>query len=166
VGVAIWNARQESPARPKTHLRNGARAFRSPRAAAWRERRAASAEALYIYAAAKFVNVVHPERQLPFTWTTRFREMNRTNMRRGMGEALISIGALAILMVALVSIDPRVRDHVLRAASEPSVSDTSARISSLGSDLLVAARDQTVAHAPLAIFVAAGVVLFLFMVRT
>jgi hypothetical protein len=92
--------------------------------------------------------------------------MSRMHIRQGLGDALISMGALVILAVTLVSIDPRVRDHVLNAASRPSVSDTSARIGDLGSALILAVRDQTIAHAPLAIFVAAGVVLFLFMVRT
>ena len=87
-------------------------------------------------------------------------------MRRVFNDALISVGALAILLVALVSIDDRVRDHVVRSVEGASVAGAGAQIGNLGSVVVEAALDQSVAHAPLAIFVVAGVVLFLCMVRT
>ena len=87
-------------------------------------------------------------------------------MRRVFNDALISVGALVILLVALVSIDERVRERVVYAVRGASVSDTGAQLGDLGSVIVEAALDQSVANAPMAIFVVAGVVLFLCMVRT
>lgn len=87
-------------------------------------------------------------------------------MRRGLGDALMSAGALVILGVALVSLDARVRDYVWRFVSGTSVTDARLEIGDLGSVILAALRDQTMSHAPLTIFVVAGAVLFLFMVKT
>lgn len=87
-------------------------------------------------------------------------------MRGGLRDALISGGALVILAITLMSVDARVRDQVVSTARTTSVSEAGHRVGDLGSTLLLAARDQTVEHAPLAIFVVAGAILFLFMVRT
>jgi hypothetical protein len=87
-------------------------------------------------------------------------------MRRVFNDALISAGALTVLLVALVSVDERVRDYVVRSARGADISSTGAMLQGLGAIVMEAALDQSVAHAPLAIFVVAGVVLFLCMVRT
>lgn len=90
-------------------------------------------------------------------------------MRRVFNDALISIGALAILLVALVSIDDRVRVHVTRViwhTSPADVADASAELGGIGPILVAAVRDQSVAHAPLMIFVVAAVALVLCMLRT
>ena len=92
--------------------------------------------------------------------------MGTDRIRHGLGEALISLGAVAILAIVLVSADDRVRDYAARMITWPSVHNASLRAADLGSVILVAARDQAVDHAPLAIFVPAGAALFLFMVRT
>lgn len=88
-------------------------------------------------------------------------------MRRFFNDALISVGGLAILLLVLVSIDPRVREHVSRigngvAAGE--IGGTSA--GDLGSIVMLAALDQSVAHAPLVLFAVAAAVLFFCMLRT
>lgn len=87
-------------------------------------------------------------------------------MRRHLNDALISAGALSLLLVALVSIDDRVRDHVVRSVRDASVSRITARVGDLGSTVIEAGLEQSVAHAPLALFVVAAVVLVIFMLRT
>ena len=87
-------------------------------------------------------------------------------MRRVFNDALISMGALAILFVTLVSIDERVRDYLSLAVRDANAADAGAGLVNLGGVLLLAARDQSLAHAPLTIFVVAAVVLVLFMLRT
>jgi hypothetical protein len=90
-------------------------------------------------------------------------------MRRRIGDVLVSIGALALLLLALVSVDDRVREQVsLRLAAPPSaqMATVEARARDLTAIVFAAVRDQSLAHAPLMIFVLAATVLFLFMVRT
>lgn len=87
-------------------------------------------------------------------------------MKRGLGDALMSAGALVTLGIALVSLDERVRDYTWRFVSRTSVADARVEIGDVGSAIISAMRDQTMAHAPLTIFVVAGAILFLFMVRT
>ncbi len=87
-------------------------------------------------------------------------------MRRLFNDALIFAGGLIVVLVALVSIDDRVRDHVVGSVRGASVAGTGAQIGDMGSIVLKAALDQSVAHAPLAIFVVAAAVLVLFMLRT
>ena len=71
-----------------------------------------------------------------------------------------------MLIAILVSADDRVREYAERTLTWPSMSSAGDRATDLGSVLLVAVRDQAVDHAPLAIFVVAGVALFLLMFRT
>lgn len=88
-------------------------------------------------------------------------------MRRAFNDALISVGALAVLLIILVSVDSRVREHAVRVmngATSGSVADTA--LADIGSIVFVAARDQSVAHAPLAIFVVVAGLLLLVMLRT
>jgi hypothetical protein len=90
-------------------------------------------------------------------------------MRRPFGDALLSIGALAILLIALVSVDDRVREQVsLRLSARPSVELAAAgeRLRDLTSVVFEAARHQSIDHAPLMIFALAASVLVLFMLRT
>jgi hypothetical protein len=87
-------------------------------------------------------------------------------MQRPFNDALISAGALVVLLVALVSIDDRVRDQVESWVRGASVASIGHQIGDTGSVVLEATLDQSVAHAPLAIFVVAAVVLTIFMLRT
>jgi len=87
-------------------------------------------------------------------------------MRRVLNDALISAGALVVLLVMLVSIDGRVRDQIAGSMRYASVAGTGAQIGNVGSIVLEAVLEQSVAHAPLAIFSVAAVVLVLFMLRT
>ena len=90
-------------------------------------------------------------------------------MRRAFGEALMSAGALAILLLALVAVDDRVREQIsLRLTTGPSVELANAgeRVRDLTTVIVEAARDQSIEHAPLLIFVLAATVLVMFMLRT
>jgi len=90
-------------------------------------------------------------------------------MRRPFGDALVSIGALAILLAVLVSVDDRVREQVsLRLNAQPSVELKAAgeQVRDLSSVVFQAARDQSIEHAPLMIFALTATVLVLFMLRT
>ena len=91
-------------------------------------------------------------------------------MRRASSDALISLGALVLLLIALVSIDDRIRERVERLLTAP---PSSAEIVGVGNDIenvssvmFRAARSQSVEHAPLVIFGVAAGILVLFMLRT
>jgi hypothetical protein len=90
-------------------------------------------------------------------------------MRRVFGDAMISLGAVLVLMIALVSIDPRVRDQ-LSGFWGPSgtyaVANVSSQLREVSTVALSVARDQGIANAPLMIFALAATVLVLFMLRT
>jgi hypothetical protein len=92
-------------------------------------------------------------------------------MRRAFGDALISLGALACLLLVLVASNDRVRQQVsLRFGSGPHGSadlvNAGTQVSDLVTVIAQAARDQSLDHAPLMIFVLAASVLVLFMLRT
>jgi len=84
------------------------------------------------------------------------------------GDALLSVAALGILLIALVAIDDRVREQLLMRVSlgpTAEIADLGSRLSDVASIVAVAARTQSIEHAPLMIFVLAATVLVLFMLR-
>jgi hypothetical protein len=90
-------------------------------------------------------------------------------MRRAFGEALMSAGAVAILLIGLVAVDDRVREQLsLRFAGRPSVELAGAGqgMRDLTNIIASAARDQSLEHAPLLIFALAAGILVLLMLRT
>lgn len=91
-------------------------------------------------------------------------------MRRVYGDVLGSLAALAVIVAALLAVDDRVREQVaLRftgAASKADLVHAGARVRDLTVVVFDAARDQSLEHAPLMIFVLAASVLLLFMLRT
>jgi hypothetical protein len=91
-------------------------------------------------------------------------------MRRVISDGLISFGALLLLLLALVSIDDRVRQRVTDLLHTPpssaDVVGAGARIGQISNVVFKAARDQSVEHAPMVIFGVAATVLVLFMLRT
>lgn len=90
--------------------------------------------------------------------------------KRAVGDALISVGMLGVLIAMLASFDPRVREQIsLRvSAGQPAaqVANAEATVRNLASVVFIAAREQSIEHAPLVIFVLLATVLFLFMLRT
>jgi hypothetical protein len=90
-------------------------------------------------------------------------------MRRAFREALMSAGTVALVLLVLVTVDDRVRSAIsLRVATSPSHQLTAAghQAQTLTAVVAQAARDQSLAHAPLLIFALAATVLVLFMLRT
>ena len=89
-------------------------------------------------------------------------------MQRVVKDALISGAALIILLIGLVAIDNRVRERV-QAAVQGDLSSDVRSATSMASDvagvIVIAARDQSIDHAPMAVFVFAATVLVLGMLR-
>jgi hypothetical protein len=87
-------------------------------------------------------------------------------MRRAFGDAMISIGAVVLLLMMLISIDPRVREQVSGVVSTGPVASISSQMREITSVVVSAARDHSIDQAPLMIFALAATVLVLFMLRT
>lgn len=86
-------------------------------------------------------------------------------MKRIINDTLISVAAVAVVLLIVVSVDQRVREQVELTASSAGMQQATSRLSQAGTVLFTVARDQSVENAPMAIFVVAGVLLFLFMTR-
>ena len=90
-------------------------------------------------------------------------------MRRAFKEALMSAGALAVLLLALVAVDDRVREQISLRVARPSpveLARAGERVRDLTTVIVEAAREQSVEHAPLLIFTLSATVLVMFMLRT
>ena len=90
--------------------------------------------------------------------------------KRAIGDTLISMGTLCVLIAMLAAFDARVREQISMrvSAGQPAaqVANAEATVRNLASVVILAARDQSIEHAPLVIFVLAATVLLLFMLRT
>ena|SRR5258705_4441890 len=90
--------------------------------------------------------------------------------KRAIGDAVMSMGALCALFVLLVTFNAPLREEVSRriGAGRPGVqaANMESTVRNVASILFVAARDQSIEHAPLVLFVLAAIVLFMFMLRT
>ena len=88
-------------------------------------------------------------------------------MKLGIREGIVSSAVFAAILVALTTIDPRVRDRVSDLfGGSASVSPFGDRLSDVGSALWTAARYQSIENAPLVVFAAIGAILTLFMLRS
>lgn len=91
-------------------------------------------------------------------------------MRRVLNDAIVTGGSALALVLVLVIWDDRVRAQVgmVFDPQHPRAALMSAggRIAEAASIVAVAAKSQSVAHAPLVIFALAATVLVLFMFRT
>jgi hypothetical protein len=90
-------------------------------------------------------------------------------MRRFVNDALVSCGTLGALLVALVLVDDRLRDHLSQTMSGVTTAGFNGartELANVGPVLLAAARDQSLAHGPMVIFAAVAAVLFICMIRT
>jgi hypothetical protein len=90
-------------------------------------------------------------------------------MRRVFGDAMISLCAVLLLLMMLVTIDPRVREQmsdVWRSRGGSAVTSVSGQVQKVSTVVLSAARDHGVDNAPLMIFALVATVLVLFMLRT
>ncbi len=86
--------------------------------------------------------------------------------RAGVNDAFVSVLCLVMVFGALVAIDDRVRDRFSLLFHEAASGDLATRLGALSDAVIQAARDQSIANAPMLIFAAVGVVLLLFMLRT
>ena len=85
----------------------------------------------------------------------------------GIREGAISASVFGGVMFALVSVDPRVRDHVSELfATSATVAPLGSRVSELLNALWSAARYQSIENAPLLVFATVGAVLTVFMLRS
>ncbi len=88
-------------------------------------------------------------------------------LKLGLREGALSAAIFGGVLFALVSVDPRVRDHVSDFIGRgTSVAPLSARASELGDALWSAARHQSIENAPLLVFATVGGVLTIFMLRS
>ena len=89
-------------------------------------------------------------------------------MRRAFNGALMSAGAVVILVLVLVALDERVRDQIWRRGATPAVelAGVTHQVDHLTHVMVIAARDQSLAHAPMVVFSVAAGILVLFMLRT
>lgn len=85
-------------------------------------------------------------------------------------DALLSGGGILVLLLALVTLDSRVRDHVSglfgTGRSGGELGNAADQLRELGAVIFQAVHDQSIEHAPLVIFTLAAAVLVLFMLRT
>jgi hypothetical protein len=89
-------------------------------------------------------------------------------MRRKYKEIVMSIGAVALLLLVLISFDDRVkREFSRRWSAGPSAeaAEFSRTARNLSMVVVQAAKDQGLAHTPILVFVLAGSVLLFFMTR-
>jgi hypothetical protein len=85
----------------------------------------------------------------------------------GIQQAFASSAIFALIILALVALDGRVRDRFTEmVAGGDAIGTWSGRAAFLGDAVWTAARHQSLENAPLVVFATVGAVLFLFMVRT
>ncbi len=90
-------------------------------------------------------------------------------MRRVMNDAMLSAGALLALVTALIAVDSRVREQVMRigsGSSDAGVTMVAGQVRELASLAFDVANDAVKLHPTLAIFVIVATVLTVFMLRT
>ena len=92
----------------------------------------------------------------------------KSRLRRACSDAFASAGVLAFVLAVLISIDVRVREQLratFPAASPSELAGIGTQLREVTSVVYDAARTQSIEHAPMLIFVVAGTVLLLCMLR-
>jgi hypothetical protein len=84
----------------------------------------------------------------------------------GFRDGFISAAVFGVVLLALVSVDPRVEEQMTDLLRAGSVSSWSARLGDVGDALWSAARDHSLDQAPLLVFAAVGTVLTLAMFKS
>jgi hypothetical protein len=87
-------------------------------------------------------------------------------MTRGIRQSFVSLTGFVVVLLGLTAADERVRQHLTNLVYGDSLTPWGHRASDLGGALVDALRYQSIDNAPLLVFVAGGIVLFLFMVRS
>jgi hypothetical protein len=94
---------------------------------------------------------------------------SKPRKRRAIGDALISCGAIALLVTILLAMDGRFREHVVhRLAAQPTaqIGEAGSQLHDLASVVYNVVRDQASEHTMLTVFFVAATVLTVFMIRT
>jgi hypothetical protein len=87
-------------------------------------------------------------------------------MTLGIRQTAISATVFGAVLVGVMSVDDRVRDHFVQLVwGGDGVSSWGHRAGELGSALVAAARHQSLENAPLLVFAAVGAVLVVFMLK-
>ena len=87
-------------------------------------------------------------------------------IKLGLRQAVLSSLVFCGILLALVSVDARVRERMTDVVSGgDGVSSWGSRVSELADALATAIRYQSIENAPLMVFATVGAVLFLFMVK-
>lgn len=92
-----------------------------------------------------------------------------TRTRRALAEATASLACLVAVLVALVSLDPLVRERMTQLsydASPGGVVRWSHKLEGVADAVMQAARNQNIDNSPLLIFSVVAVVLVIFMLRS
>jgi hypothetical protein len=85
----------------------------------------------------------------------------------GVQQAVASSAVFGLIVLALISVDARVKDRFTELVSGgDSLGSWTDRASFLGDAVMSAARQQSIDNAPMVVFATVGALLFLFMVRT
>ena len=87
-------------------------------------------------------------------------------LKLGMREGAVSAAVFGAVLFALVSVDPRVHDHVVDLLGSGSPAPLATRAAELGGALWSAARYQSIENAPLLVFATVGAVLTVFMLKS
>ena len=88
-------------------------------------------------------------------------------IKLGLRQSVLSGLVFCGVLLALVSVDARVRERMSEVVSGgDGLTPWGDRLSDLGEALTSAVRHQSIENAPLLIFTVVGAVLFVFMVRT
>jgi hypothetical protein len=86
-------------------------------------------------------------------------------MKLGFKQSIVSAAVFGLVLLLLVSVDPRVREKANDLVVGNGVSTLGNRATDLGGTLVSAARHQSIENSPLVIFAAVGAILVLFMLK-
>jgi hypothetical protein len=86
-------------------------------------------------------------------------------MKIGWKQSVASAGVLVAMLLLLVSIDPRVREHMSSVVSPGGASTMGHGAMDLASVLVSAVKHQSIENSPLVIFAVVGAILVLFMLK-
>lgn len=87
-------------------------------------------------------------------------------MRVGLKQSVLSASVFIGILVALASVDARVRDRFTELVDPGGAMPMAARFAEMGDALAGAARMQSIENAPMVVFAVVSAVLVLFMWRT
>ena len=89
-------------------------------------------------------------------------------LKLGLRQSALSAAVFGVILFALVSFDPAVRDHFtdLVGGGSSNIAPWGSRAAELGDALWSAARYQSMENAPLLVFATVGTVLTVFMLKS